>query len=180
MFEARAENALSLKKVMHAISHVLYDGGNVDDTNSFPGVVECTRRGIQLQATNASRICLAVVYLDAHGFDYYRCQDEYTDGGDNHEQGYLAGINLADLVNVFEFARDDDRVSLTLHDQNNNEDDRYALKVSLMGSNGQTSAEFLLARHAEGYRYLIPVCFYDVYIYMCVQVCVEALRFLPR
>lgn len=62
MFEARIQEGATLKKVVEAIKDLVENGN-----------LECSDKGITLQAMDSSHVSLVALQLKSEGFDNYRC-----------------------------------------------------------------------------------------------------------
>eukprot|EP01029_Cantina_marsupialis_P030181 TRINITY_DN8043_c0_g1_i1.p1 TRINITY_DN8043_c0_g1~~TRINITY_DN8043_c0_g1_i1.p1 ORF type:complete len:285 (-),score=113.37 TRINITY_DN8043_c0_g1_i1:241-1095(-) len=95
MLEARLVQGGTFKKLIEAIKEI------ITETN-----FDCSATGIALQGMDASHIALCVVYLKRDGFDKYRCDEAAT-----------LGINVASLAKMFKCANNDDSVTMTFDEE---------------------------------------------------------------
>ncbi|XP_018793771.1 PREDICTED: proliferating cell nuclear antigen [Bactrocera latifrons] len=94
MFEARLNNATTLKKILDAIKDLLNEG-----------TFDCSDSGIQLQAMDNSHVSLVSLTLRSDGFDKFRC-----------DRNLSMGMNLGSMAKILKCANNDDTVTIKAQD----------------------------------------------------------------
>ena len=87
MFEATLADASLLKKVLDAIKDLVTEAN-----------FDCNTEGISLQAMDTARVALVSFFLQADGFEEYRC-----------DRSISLGINLNSLTKIMKCANSDDK-----------------------------------------------------------------------
>lgn len=94
MFEARLNNATTLKKILDAIKDLLNEG-----------TFDCSDSGLQLQAMDNSHVSLVSLTLRSDGFDKFRC-----------DRNLSMGMNLGSMAKILKCANNDDTVTIKAQD----------------------------------------------------------------
>lgn len=100
-----------------------------------------TEVGINVQVVDVFKVTLVVLKLEPGHFVYYRC-----------DSSIHVGVNLAQLLKVFQFSYLDDNVTLRSSKNENSWD------IVFESATGTTCSEFSMALlNDEQLRYIIPV-----------------------
>lgn len=98
MFEARILEGAVLKKIIAAIQDLVTDAN-----------LDCSEKGISMQAMDSSHVSLCFIELKKDGFDAYRCDKPFT-----------LGVNTPNLAKVLRCAANDDVVTLKCEEKTDN------------------------------------------------------------
>lgn len=116
MFEAKFEKASQLKKIVDAMKDL------VNEAN-----LECSSKGITLQAMDSSHVSLISLSLLRESFNHYRC-----------DRNISIGLNLANLTRILKCAANDDSVVMKAQDEGR------AIEFTFEGDEGERISEFEL------------------------------------
>lgn len=95
MFEARILQGALLKKIIEAIRELVVDAN-----------LDCSDRGITMQAMDSSHVSLCAVSMKSEGFSFYRC-----------DKSFILGVNTPNLGKILKCAGNDDVVTLKCEEQ---------------------------------------------------------------
>lgn len=96
MFEARILKGALLKKIIEAIRELVQDAN-----------LDCSDRGIKMQAMDSSHVSLCAINLRQEDFNLYRCDKNFT-----------LGVNTPNLAKILKCAGNDDIVTLKCEEDN--------------------------------------------------------------
>lgn len=90
MFEARILQGALLKKIIESIKELVADAN-----------LDCSERGITMQAMDSSHVSLCAVSMKSEGFQFYRCDKPFT-----------LGVNTTNLGKILKCAGNEDVVTM--------------------------------------------------------------------
>jgi len=90
MFEARLEQGALLKSVVDALKDLVSEG-----------TLDCSKKGITMQAMDSSHISLCELNLKATGFESFRC-----------DRDLALGLSLTNLAKILKCAGNDDSITI--------------------------------------------------------------------
>lgn len=91
MLEARISQSGQLKKIIESVKDIVTDAN-----------LDCSSLGLSLQAMDSSHVSLISLFLEAEGFEYFKCDKPVT-----------LGVNLVSMHKILKCSSNDDSITIS-------------------------------------------------------------------